>query len=154
LAFLLPYPCGANGIGYFGNALFVANTERGLILRIPVLPNGGPGPVETVAQVPDPDPGFLAFGPPVPDGLALDLQGNIYVPVINRHAVIRINADGKAWTTLATMADRLDAPASLAFGTTLAERTRLFVTSLSMVPGFAGPSLIKIDAGIPGWPLP
>lgn len=103
LAFLLPYPCGANGIGYFENALYVANTERGLVLRIPVLPDGGPGTIETVAQVPDPDPTYLSsFGPPVPDGLALDSQGNIYVPVINRHAVIRINADGKAWTTLAT----------------------------------------------------
>jgi sugar lactone lactonase YvrE len=96
----------------------------------------------------------MPFGPPEPDGLALDSQGNIYVPVINRNAVIRINADGKAWTTLATTADRLDAPASLAFGTTLSERTSLFVTSLSFVPGFAGPSLIKLDAGIPGWPLP
>jgi sugar lactone lactonase YvrE len=154
LAFLLPYPCGANGIGYFDNALYVANTERSLVVRIPVLSGGAPGTIETVAQVPDPDPSFLAFGPPVPDGLALDVQGNIYVPVINRHAVIRINADGKAWTTLATLADRLDAPASLAFGTTQAERTSLFVTSLSMVPGFAGPSLVKLDAGIPGWPLP
>ena len=154
LAFLLPYPCGANGIGYFENALYVANTERSLVVRIPVLSSGAPGAIETVAQVPDPDPSFLEFGPPVPDGLALDVQGNIYVPVVNRHAVIRINADGQAWTTLATMADRLDAPASLAFGTTLAERTSLFVTSLSMVPGFAGPSLIKIDTGIPGWPLP
>jgi sugar lactone lactonase YvrE len=154
LAFLLPYPCGANGIGYFENALYIANTERSLVLRIPVLPGGAPGTIETVAQVPDPDPSFLAFGPPVPDGLALDVQGNIYVPVINRNAVIRINADGNAWATLATVADRLDAPASLAFGTTLAERTSLFVTSLSFVPGFAGPSLIKLDAGIPGWPLP
>ena len=155
LAFLLPYPCGANGIGYFENALYVANTERSFIVRVPVLPNGAPGAIETVAQVPDPDPVYLSsFGPPVPDGLALDVQGNIYVPVINRNAVVRINADGKAWTTLATVADRLDAPASLAFGTTLSERTSLFVTSLSVVPGFAGPSLIKIDAGIPGWPLP
>jgi hypothetical protein len=134
--------------------VYIANTERSLVVRIPVLSSGGPGTIETVAQVPDPDPSFLAFGPPVPDGLALDVQGNIYVPVVNRHAVIRINADGKAWTTLATMADRLDAPASLAFGATLAERTSLFVTSLSMVPGFAGPSLIKLDAEIPGWPLP
>jgi sugar lactone lactonase YvrE len=155
LAFLLPYPCGANGIGYFENALYVANTERGLVLRIPVLPNGGPGAIETVAQVPDPDPVYLpTFGPPVPDGLALDSQGNIYVPVINRNAVVRISPDGSAWKTLTTAADRLDAPASIAFGTTPGERTSLFVTSLSMMPGFAGPSLVKIEAGVSGLPLP
>ena len=154
LAGLLQFPCGANGLGYYQNALYVANTERGLVLRIPILPNGSPGALETIAQVPDPDPSFLAYGPPVPDGLALDSAGNIYVPVINRAVVVRISADGKSWQTLATVADRLDCPASLAFGTTPAERTSLFVTSLSMVPGFAGPSLIKIDTGIPGLSLP
>ncbi|MBI4325336.1 MAG: SMP-30/gluconolactonase/LRE family protein [Chloroflexi bacterium] len=154
LAGLLQFPAGANGIGCYQGALYVANTERGLILRIPVLPNGSPGTIQTVAQVPDADPTLSMFGPPVPDGLALDIEGNIYVPVINRHAVIQISADGTAWKTLATVADRLDAPASLAFGTTLGERTRLFVTSMSMVPGLAGPSLIKIETGIPGGPLP
>jgi sugar lactone lactonase YvrE len=96
----------------------------------------------------------MPFGPPVPDGLALDSQGNIYVPVINRKAVVRIRPDGPAWKTLTTAADRLDAPASIAFGSTPGERTSLFVTSLSMMPGFAGPNLVNIDAGIPGLPLP
>ena len=74
--------------------------------------------------------------------------------MINRNAVVRISPDGSAWKTLTTAADRLDAPASLAFGTTPGERTSLFVTSLSMIPGFAGPSLVKIEAGVSGLPLP
>ena len=36
-------PLGANGIAYYQRALFVANTERGHIVRIPILPHGGPG---------------------------------------------------------------------------------------------------------------
>jgi hypothetical protein len=52
-----------------------------------------------------------------------------------------------------------DFPASLFFGTGKGERQSLFVTNLGMgvsrVPGlpWAGPGLVKIDAGVPGDPL-
>jgi len=52
-----------------------------------------------------------------------------------------------------------DFPASLFFGTGKGERTNLFVTNLGLgkvrVPPlpWAGPGLVKIDAGVPGRPL-
>lgn len=152
---LVESPVGANGIAFSHGALYVNNTERGIVLRIPVLPNGELGTIEIVVHVPDPDPSWLPFfGPPVVDGIALDVHGNIYLAVTNRHSVMRVNADGSGWEILATVLDGLDAPTSLVFGTGKGERKSLFVINLSLVPGFAGPSLMKIDAGIPGMPLP
>ena len=43
-------PLGANGISFRHNALYVANTEKGHIARIPVLPDGSPGEPSIVAQ--------------------------------------------------------------------------------------------------------
>ena len=63
---------------------------------------------------------------------------------------------GKGAGELETMAaiplTPFDFPASLVFGTGKGERTSLFVTNLGM-GGWAGPSLVKIDAGVPGRPL-
>jgi hypothetical protein len=53
----------------------------------------------------------------------------------------------------------LDFPASLVFGTGKGERTNLFVTNLGLGKGvapplpWAGPGLVKIDAGVPGRPI-
>jgi sugar lactone lactonase YvrE len=90
------------------------------------------------------------------DGIALDVHGNLYVAVLTRSAVVRINAQDLSQETIAVFpANLLDFPASLAFGTGKGERTNLFVTNLGMgLPlGLAGPSLVKIDAGVPGDPL-
>lgn len=153
-SWLFSFPVGANGIAFYHGAIYVANTERGIILRVPVSRGGAPAAEPVVAAVvPDPDSRLAMFGPPTPDGLALDVHGNFVVPVINRHAVVRISADGSTWGTLATADDGLVAPPSVAFGTGKGERTSLFVTSMGF-PVFGGPSLIKIETGIPGLPLP
>ncbi len=148
-------PWGANGIGYYQGAVYVANTERGLVLRIPVLPGGGPGPIETFAQVPDPDPSLAAqFGSAGPDGLALDSEGNVYVPLPNRAAVVRIRPNQGGSDLLATAADNLSVPLSVCFGTTLGERTCLFVTSgAAPVSGLPAPGLVKIETGMAGLPI-
>ena len=117
-SWLFPFPVGANGIAFYHGALYVANTEQGLIVRVPVSPGGAPAAEPVVAAVvPDPDPRFAMFGPPAPDGLALRVPSNFVVPVIDRHAVVRISADGSTWETLATVNDGLVAPPSVAFGT-------------------------------------
>ncbi len=148
-------PWGANGIGYYQGAVYVANTERGLVLRIPVLPGGGPGAIETFAQVPDPDPSQAAqFGLAGPDGLALDADGNVYVPVANRCAVVRIRPNQGGWDLLATTADNLSVPLSVCFGTTLGERTCLYVSSgTAPISGLPSPGLVKIETGSLGLPV-
>ncbi|HEX6127713.1 MAG TPA: SMP-30/gluconolactonase/LRE family protein [Candidatus Limnocylindria bacterium] len=57
------------------------------------------------------------FGPANPDGIALDVHGNIYLPIINQSRLVRVSADGALVETLATSADGFDFPASIAFGT-------------------------------------
>ena len=147
----LPFPVGANGIAYYHGALYVVNTERGIVVRIPVLPSGAPGTIEVAAPVPEPYPSPV---PPGADGIALDVHGNFYLAMPSHNVVVRVSADRKSWETIATGADSIDVPGSLAFGTGKGERTSLFITSMAMFPGGLGPSLVKIDAGIPGLPLP
>lgn len=165
---VLGYPVGANGIGFSHGDLYVANTDKGLVVRIAVQPDGAAGPPEvwtTLAEVPESPLAGSPF-PLMPDGLALDVFGNIYVTVISRNAVARINASDKSQETLAVLSPfaplplraPLDTPASLAFGTSKGGRTTLLVTNLgwmrTIVPGptWPGPGLVSFDAGMPGRP--
>jgi sugar lactone lactonase YvrE len=164
-----PVPIGANGIAYYRDNLYVTNTEKGTVLRIPVWPDGSLGLPElwtTLLEVPE----SPLAGAPLPvggDGVALDVHGNLYVAVLTRSAVVRLNLLDKSQETVAAfrVPDTLplyapfDFPASLFFGTGKGERTNLFVSNLGLgkvrVPSlpWAGPGLVKIDAGVPGWPL-
>lgn len=144
----LPYdfPLGANGIAYRQGYLYVANTEKAQVVRIPILKGGLPG-----------EPKVVAGGPElfVLDGLALDVHGQIYALVIAQSKLVRIDPADGAVTTLATADDGLDFPASLAFGTGKGERQSLFVTNYAIgPPGGAGPGLLKVGVGVPGQPLP
>jgi len=162
-------PIGANGIAYYRDSLYVTNTEKGTVLRIPVRPDGSLGLPElwtTLLEVPE-SPLAGAPHPVGGDGVALDVHGNLYVAVLTRSAVVRLNLLDKSQETVAAfrVPDTLplyapfDFPASLFFGTGKGERTNLFVTNLGLgkvrVPPlpWAGPGLVKIDAGVPGWPL-
>lgn len=153
---VLGYPVGANGIAYYGNALYVANTDKGLIVRVPILPNGRPGEVtiwsELVEVVPTPPP-----FPLMPDGIAIDGHGDIYVAVVSRNAVVRIDHTSMAQETVALLtplpgsrATPLDTPASLAL-----DGRSLFVTNLGlmavMMPGptWPGAGLVKFDTDAP-----
>jgi sugar lactone lactonase YvrE len=91
-----------------------------------------------------------------PDGLALDVFGNIYVPLVFQDKLVRIDPVDGSVTELATIDDGLDEPASLAFGTGKGDRRAVFVTNFSVIPedGGAGPALLKVEIGVPGRPLP
>jgi len=162
-------PVGANGIAYYHGSLYVTNTEQGTVLQVPVWPDGSvgqPEPWTTLLEVPESR--LAEFPIPVcGDGVVLDVHGNLYVAVLTRSAVVRLNLVDKSQETVATfrvpdtlpLSAPLDFPASLFFGTGKGERTNLFVTNLgigsSKVPPlpWAGPGLVKIDAGVPGKPL-
>jgi sugar lactone lactonase YvrE len=160
---LFPFPVGANGIGFYHGDLYVINSDKALVVRIPVRPNGSPGQPEVWKQVEDVPESFL-YGSPLPlilDGLALDAHGNVYIAVPSRCAIVRINAGDQSQETIAVYPEvPLDAPLSLAFGTGKGERESIFVTNSGMsvlfVPElpWAGPGLVKIEVGIPGLPLP
>ena len=160
-----PVWIGANGIAYYRGDLYVTNTEKGTILRIPVQDDGSPGVPEVwdLHEVEEsPLAGIPGFPPPMGDGLVLDVHGNLYTAVLTRSAVVRIDARDLSQETVAVFMAKwpvgpspdapLDFPASLFFGTGKGERTSLFVTNLGMGK-WAGPGLVKIDAGVPGRPI-
>ncbi len=158
-----PVPIGANGIAYYHGDLFVTNTEKGTVLRIPVSPDGGVGVPEvwaTLDEVPEsPLAEVLPFRP-MGDGIALDVYGNLYVCLLTRSAIVRLDLFDKSQQTIAAfrvpntlpLSARLDFPASLVFGSGMGERTQLFVTNMGN-GGWVGPSLVKIPTGVPGRPI-
>ena len=148
---LFPYPVGANGIGFYRNDLYVANTDKGLVVRIPILQDGSPGTAEMWKKVEDVLESPLYQSPAFPvmlDGLTIDADGNVYVAVISRNAIVRINADDRSQETVAVYPGcQLDAPASLALN---ARQDTLFITNLGMYEGLVpnpvpwpGPGLVS-----------
>jgi hypothetical protein len=164
------YPIGANGITFYHGHLYVTNCAPGLVLRIPVWPDGSAGELEVWATLQEVPESPLAWSPMplMADDIRLDVHGNVYVAVVSRSAVVRINAQDKSQETIAAfllppsgshLYASLDFSASLAFGTGKGERTNLFVTNLGLgaltVPQlpWPGPGLVKIETGEPGQPF-
>lgn len=142
-----PFPIGANGIAYHQGNLFVVNTTEAQIVKIPILGDGSAGIPEIFVK----NPAELT---PL-DGIALDVHGNIYGLVIAQSKLVRIDAETREITTLATAADGLDFPSSLAFGTGKGYRESVFVVNFAIgPPGGTGPALLNVDVGAPGLPLP
>ncbi|MFN0089264.1 MAG: SMP-30/gluconolactonase/LRE family protein [Acidimicrobiales bacterium] len=138
-------PLGANGIAVRQGVVYVGVTETALLVTIPVLKGGAPGEPAVYAELP------LEYSV---DGIALDVHGGVYVAAPGVNAVVRVNRDGSV-DTLATAADGLDAPTSVAFGTGKGHRQSLFAVNFSIAiapPGGAGPSLVEIPVRIPGCP--
>lgn len=141
-------PVGANGISYRQDTLYVAVAEQFAIVSIEVRKDGGPGNLATVAA------GFELGGP---DGIALDVHGNIYVAAITDSSVKRVNLDGSIEVLAIGAEDGLDLPSSVAFGTGAGMKQTLYAVNLALIPELGtgiGPALVAIDVGVPGLPLP
>jgi sugar lactone lactonase YvrE len=140
-----PVP-GANGAKVFHGALYVSNSSRASILRIPFASNGQAGPIT------------VAYSHVIDDDFAFDVKGNLYtVTNIFSNQLIRVSPDGKT-EVLATAQDGLDGPSAVAFGTQYDTHTTLYITNLAILEYLQGkpahPSLQKLDVGIVGYPLP
>jgi sugar lactone lactonase YvrE len=161
---------GANGIGYYHGDLYVTNTDKGLIVRIPVETDGNAGVPEVWKQLEEVPESPLKGSPfPIlPDGLVLDVRGNVYVTILTRNAVVAVKAEDRAQESIAVLGSAgpvpsapFDTPASLAFGTGAGEQQHLFVTNLGWMIRFIaqppspwpGPALVKVPAGVPGRPF-
>lgn len=161
-------PLGANGIAYDHGSLFVTNTDKHLVLRVPIEHDGSAGDVElwkTLVEVADSPLAGTPF-PIMPDGLGIDVFGNLYLTVLTRNAIVRLDADTREQSTVAVLGSTgqapsalLDTPASLVFGTGGGDQQNLFVTNLGWMVKFVpsvpwpGPSLVKVAAGTPGRPI-
>ena len=147
---VMPFPVGANGIGFYRDDLYVVNTDKGLVVRIPLLQDGSPGSPEVWKTVEDMPESTMYQSPAFPvmlDGLTIDSDGNVYVTVVSRNAIVRINAVDRSQDTVAVYPNYpLDAPASMALNT---REDTLFITNLGMYEGlipnpvpWPGPGLV------------
>jgi gluconolactonase len=126
----------ANGLAVVpgGSALVVAETFASRVFRIPIREDGSPGDREDLAHV----PGSL------PDGLAFDVDGNLYVGCYEPSHVLRIDptgAVGVLWHDVT--AHTLAHPTNVAF-----RGTTMFTSNLGRW------HLTKIEVGIEGVRLP
>ncbi len=111
------------------------------IVSIPVLEDGSPGEITTIVE-----------GGIIPDGMALDEQGRIYIADVGNGAVKRVNADGTIEVLAEGAAAGLDLNTSVAFGIGGTELT-LYTVNLANIPDFstgAGPALVAIDVDTAG----
>ena len=93
---------GANGLKIHDGAVWVTNTDRGTLLRIPIGPGGAAGPIQTVAT------GLTGV-----DDLAFAGRGTILV-ALNTVSELAIVLPGGAHTIALTSADGLSNPTSVA----------------------------------------
>jgi len=138
------FPIGANGIAVRHNTVIVANTERGLLVEIPIESDGRAGSATVLAE----SPALVGA-----DGIALDVLGSVYVGINPQNTVVRVGDDGSI-ATLATADDGLNQPSTLAFGTTAGAQKTLFVANFSLFSPSPTPGVLKLRVGVPGRPLP
>ncbi len=126
----------ANGLAITrdGSALYVAETFASAVFRIPIRDDGSAGEREEVAVT----PGSL------PDGLAFDVDGNLYVGCYEPSQVLRIDPTGRVevlWHDVT--AHTLAHPTNIAF-----RGTTMFTSNLGRW------HLTRIEMGIEGLRLP
>jgi gluconolactonase len=126
----------ANGLALApdGSALYVAETFASNVFRIPIRDDGSAGPREEVAHV----PGSL------PDGLAFDVEGALYVGCYEPSQVLRIDPSGTVdvlWHDVT--AHTLAHPTNVAF-----RGTTMFTANLGRW------HVTRIEVGVEGIPLP
>ncbi len=141
-------PIGANGIEVHKRTVYVAVTEQASIVAIPINRDGTAGEASIWHQAPE----LFAI-----DGIALGRSGSVYAAVIGQSTVVRVNADHSV-DIVATQADGLDWPSSLAFGTNQHD-TSVYVVNYGIGPlqGFPevhGPGLLRIEVGEKGAKVP
>lgn len=146
-------PVGANGVALrpIEKSLYVASTSRGLLLRIPILSDRSAGEPGIVAGIDDCDPEFDELDGI--DGIALDVDGNVFALLVMQHKLVRIDPRNGSSTVLATEEDGLFNPASVAFGSN-DDRTSVFLTNFALLPpaptNSLGPGVLKYDVGVHG----
>lgn len=119
---------GANGVTFHDGAVWVSNTDRETLLRVPVTATGSPGPIEVIA-------GNLAG---IDDFKFLsDCSDVAFVALNGPDEIAAVYPDGRSRIVL-TAADGLDSPTD-----TAVRGTRIFITD----SGNAAPHDAKLQSG-------
>lgn len=142
-------PLGVNGIALDarGDNVFVSNTDRGTVLRVPLTGS-------THTPVVFKSDARLRGA----DGVAFDRSGTLYVTVNASDTLVTL--DRQARLRVIESGGLLDAPSSVAFGATRHDKHTLYLTSsafsrtLGLQPGTPQPALLTLRISTPGLPLP
>lgn len=144
----LPFDIGANGIAFSKGDLFVLNSHRATIVRVPVNQKGAAG---TPVVFAGPDCTNLKGV----DGIALDSRGNLYVTANSLNKLMKVGKDKKVMAL--ESGGLLDSPANIAFGIGQNEKT-LYIANFAILSALSGgtpkPAILKKDLGVKGRPLP
>jgi sugar lactone lactonase YvrE len=139
---------GANGVFFDKHGdMLVNNTDLGTVVRIPVNPDGSAGAPSVLAG-----PSCTLWGA---DGGALDNNDVLYVAANSSNRIDKVRLDGTV--TVFDQSSLFNFPTDLAFGTGRGDRKVAFITNLGLKPdgsGVTDGSLLSMDVGVPGRPLP
>lgn len=138
---------GVNGIAVHNGQVIVSVSFPPRLVKIPIREDGSAGVPEMVYA----PMALMAKNIFAVDDIALDVFGNVYAAVIaGPPTVARLALDGSG---IARFDPLPAAVTSLAFGTGKGERQSLFVAINQSFAG-AGSGIVKVDAGVPGRPMP
>lgn len=129
-----PYnPIGANGIEFYDDELYVANSITGLILAVPIDDDGQAGPSRVHAATPQPC-----------DDFDVDEDGVLYCGSNFFNTVLAIYQDGEVETVLA--GGVLDGATSTAFGKG-PRSSYLYISNgaFPIYPNNGTPSVVRVD---------
>lgn len=129
-----------NGLAFNadGSYLYVAETLKDRIVRFKVLEGGLLGPLEAFADL-SADPGGI------PDGIAFDTSGQLWVAHYGASTVVVLNVDGKIVRTITLPHDNPAGPTNVEFAGR--DLRTLYITH----PG--SESLYKLPVDVPGLQL-
>jgi len=89
-----------------GDALVVVEAHEQRVVRVPIMPGGGAGAPQVIAELPDTDP----------DGIAPAADGALWVTLYRPDGIVRIDPDGSVETIVDDhLASTLDAPTNIAW---------------------------------------
>ncbi len=137
---------GANGIKLGGDAIYITNTDRALVLRLTIGSDGIIG-----------EPQILAADLRC-DDLAIDTDGALYLSNHIHNTLTRLAPDG-ARIAIAGPEQGMAGSTACVFGTAIGDPTGLYVTTTGgVIMPFEGVSqeakLVRLETGRSGVPLP
>jgi SMP-30/Gluconolactonase/LRE-like region len=137
-----PFPA-ANGIKRFGSTLYVSNTEKMLLLKIPIAAGEEPG-----------EPTIFVT-PTNIDDFAFDVGGNLYAATHIYNSILRITPKGE--TTIIAQAEQgVIGSTAVAFGRQAGDANSLYVVTnggmfLPPAGGVVPAHLVRLDVDQPGY---
>lgn len=139
-----PFPA-ANGVKIFGDTLYVSNTQRALLVKVPLNADNTPGEPTVFVE------------PTNLDDFAFDQAGNLYATTHVYNSVVKIAPDSS--TTIIAGADQMVVGStSVAFGQQPDDQTSLYVVTnggMSFPPpgGVMPANVVRLEIGQSGYPM-